>query len=391
MKWKIRFGAALGNMLEHYDIAVFAAVSVYLSAELKRLGYHQATEIVWGIFALRYMIRPLGGYIIGCYADRVGKKPALILTTVITGGATFCMALIPIETLGVYTPIVIFILQVALSFSFAGEYPSLITYLFSGADSNESSKVSTLSAGSSLLGFFIAFGLVFVLEKIMEPELMQSIGWRIPLLLGIVNVLVSFWFRAKLPDQPIIKTDQTVVKWRNCFYVFLIAIPSSATFYTQSISSSLVSQYFKNPELKSIYGMLSTGLLLVAMVICSWLTDKYSKPERVFNMGVMGLVIFSIPIYYAMNNGGFETILVSQFFMTIYISMIWCNVADQLVRASGGEVTILGVGFNLTATLVGGMTPLIISYLVDINLIYVGMFLSLCGLFPLTLKMLKQN
>ncbi|MEX6312768.1 hypothetical protein AB6G19_02330 [Providencia manganoxydans] len=74
MKWKFRCGAALGNALEYYDIAVFAAISMYLSAELERLGYSQATEMVWGIFALRFLIRPIGGYIIGRYADRVGKN-----------------------------------------------------------------------------------------------------------------------------------------------------------------------------------------------------------------------------------------------------------------------------------------------------------------------------
>ncbi|MEX6037814.1 hypothetical protein [Providencia hangzhouensis] len=84
MKWKFRFGAVVGNALEYDDIAVFAAISTYLSMELTKLGYAQATEMVWGIFALRFLIRPLGGYVIGWYADTVGKKSALVLTSLIT-------------------------------------------------------------------------------------------------------------------------------------------------------------------------------------------------------------------------------------------------------------------------------------------------------------------
>ncbi|MEX5924690.1 hypothetical protein [Providencia hangzhouensis] len=76
-----------------YDIAVFAAISSYLSAELERLGYNQATEMVWGIFALRFIIRPVGAYIIGRYADSVGKKSALVLTSFITGTATLCITI----------------------------------------------------------------------------------------------------------------------------------------------------------------------------------------------------------------------------------------------------------------------------------------------------------
>ena len=64
MKWRYRLGTVAGNALEYYDIAVFAAISVYLSAELERLGYESATEMVWGIFALRFLARPIGGYII---------------------------------------------------------------------------------------------------------------------------------------------------------------------------------------------------------------------------------------------------------------------------------------------------------------------------------------
>ncbi|MEX6183523.1 hypothetical protein AB6G20_08390 [Providencia hangzhouensis] len=67
--------------------------------ELTKLGYAQATEMVWGIFALRFLIRPLGGYVIGWYADTVGKKSALVLTSLITGTATLMMALLPIEFL----------------------------------------------------------------------------------------------------------------------------------------------------------------------------------------------------------------------------------------------------------------------------------------------------
>ncbi len=65
MKWRFMFGAVAGNALKYYDIAVFAAISTYLSTELTNLGYTQATEMVWGIFALRFLIRPLGGYVIG--------------------------------------------------------------------------------------------------------------------------------------------------------------------------------------------------------------------------------------------------------------------------------------------------------------------------------------
>lgn len=391
MKWKFRFGAALGNMLEYYDIAVFAAISVYLSAELERLGYNQATEMVWGIFALRFLVRPIGGYVIGRYADKVGKKPALILTSLITGISTFCMALLPIQLLGAYTPLVILVIQMALSFSFAGEYPSLITYLLNGAASNQRSRIATLPPAGAILGVIISLGLVLLLERTLTPEMMQAFGWRIPLLFGVVNIAISFWFRARLPNHPVVQSSYRPINWYRSFHVFLLGVPATLTFYAQNISSSVIVEHLNIGDLRSVYAILTSSLLLIVMVICAWLTDKYSSSIKIFNIGVTGLVIFSIPLYYIMSNGIIEIIIIAQLIMTIFIAMIMCNVADKIVTAADGQTTTLSIGFNFTAIFVGGLTPLIISYLSGFNLIYVGVFLALCSLTVLLSSKLSNN
>ncbi|MEY0231220.1 MFS transporter [Providencia manganoxydans] len=379
MKWRFRLGAALGNTLEYYDVAVFAAISMYLSAELERLGYSQATEMVWGIFALRFIIRPVGGYMIGRYADRAGKKSALILTSFITGTATLCMALLPIELLGAYTPMAILVLQMALSFSFAGEFPSLVTYLLNSAKDNERSLVSALASASSIFGVIISLGLVFALERILDPKTMQSIGWRIPLLLGVVNILISFWFRAKLPNQPHIGKQKISINWSQALNVFLLTIPGTVIFYSQNISLSLILEHLEVTEFKSIYGVISSSLLLIMMILFGYLTDKYSMPSRVFNLGVMGMVILSVPLYFMMSHNRIELIIISQLIITVYSAMILCNSAYVFFDGARENITTLSVGFNFSCALLAGVTPLFINYLVGFHLLYIGVFLSLCG------------
>ncbi|MEY1580367.1 MFS transporter [Providencia manganoxydans] len=281
MKWKYRFGAVMGNALESYEIAIFAAISPYLSAELNRLGYEQATEMVWGIFALRFLSRPIGGYIIGLYAEKVGKKSALILTSFITGLATLSMAFLPIELLGAYTPIAILIIQLALSFSFAGEYPSLVTYLFKDSSLNERAKISAMIVCSGLLGFAICLGMVFVLDKVLPQETMQTIGWRIPLFLGLINVIISFWFRAKLPEQPI-NNLKNKLSIKSVIAVIFIAIPGAVIFYMQSISSIIIISHLNLGDFKSLFMVVSTCILISLIIIIGWWTDKYSSPEKNF-------------------------------------------------------------------------------------------------------------
>lgn len=380
MKWKFRFGAVAGNALEYYDIAVFAAISTYLSAELTKLGYEQATEMVWGIFALRFLIRPLGGYIIGRYADTVGKKPALILTSLMTGTATLMMALLPIELLGSYTPIAILILQLILSFSFAGEFPSLITYLFKGAHTKEKAKVSSIIVGSSLFGVILSLGIVLLLKNTMSEEMMQSIGWRVPLLIGVLNILISFWFRVKLPNYQVTHEVKKSINWQGVFWVFLFTIPGTVTFYSQNLSTSLIIEQLKIEEIKDFYAILSSSLLLAFMLICGWLTDKYSSAKRVFNMGIIIMILCSAPLYFILQINSLVLVLIAQVLMSAYSAMILCNLSAVLISKSNGQAAILGIGYNGASASLGGITPLIVSYLSHYHLVYVGAFIAVCGL-----------
>ncbi|HEQ1857530.1 TPA: MFS transporter [Providencia alcalifaciens] len=379
MKWKYRFGAVAGNTLEYYDIAIFAAISGYLSAELERLGYNQATEMVWGIFALRFIIRPIGAYVIGRYADRNGKKSALILTSFITGTATLCMALLPINLLGNYTPIAILILQMALAFSYAGEYPSLITYLFNQSKNSERAKLSAIINGSTLLGIIFSLSVVFSLEYFLQPEFMQRVGWRIPLFLGLLNIAISFWFRIKLPENNTKKINEEKVNYAHMFSVFLLTIPGNIIFFVQHFSTIMLLDKMQVVVDKTNWALSLAMLALFLMLIFGWLADKYNIVEKMFNMGVVFMVFLSIPAYLMINTQSIEFIILAQFIINIYAAMILATTPFILFKAAKGKVVTLALGFNFAATLFGGGSPLVITYLVSVNVVYIGLFLTLCG------------
>ncbi|MFJ1231109.1 MFS transporter [Yersinia proxima] len=379
MKWRFRLGAVAGNALEYYDIAVFAAISTYLTAELERQGYEQATQMVWGIFALRFIVRPIGGYIIGRYADKVGRKSALILTSLVTGLATLSMALLPIHLLGSYTPFALLFLQMALSFSYAGEYPSLATYLFNDAARNERARISSLIVGSAVAGVIASLVIVLLLERLLDPITMQTVGWRIPLLLGAVNIAVSFWFRARLPSQKAVTAYYHGVNWNKSFQIFLIAVPGSVVFYAQNMSTSLIRENLQIGNFKSVYAILSSCSILFFMLICGWLTDKYSSSRKVFNLGITGLIIFYIPLYFILRSDVTSLVLLAQLIITINTAMISCNISSVLADIAEGQTTTLSMGYNMSSTIVGGLTPLIISYLVSFDLVYAGIYIAMSG------------
>ncbi len=382
MKWKFRVGAVAGNALEFYDIAVFGAISVYLAAEIERQGYTQGNYIVWGIFALRFIVRPLGGYVIGRYADVVGRKPALILTSFITGFATLIMALLPLSLLEQYTPFVMLLLQMTLALSYGGEYPTLITYLFSDAHHNQRARISALIVCSSIVGVLASLLIVYALESYLSSEMMQSIGWRVPLFIGVFNIAISFWFRARLPVQLVQHVQLLKVHKLKMLHVFLLTVPGAVIFYVHNMSTALLRDVLHLDFFKGIYPIVSSGLLLFALIVCGWLTDKYSTPLKVFRLGVILLSIMSVPLYFILNSKTIEFMMAAQLIITLNGAMILCNLAAVLFDVSRGHTTTLGMGYNLSLSLFGGLTPLIIGFLISYNVIYAGIYISLSG-FPI--------
>ncbi|WP_145561596.1 MFS transporter [Yersinia bercovieri] len=378
MKWKFRLGAVAGNTLEYYDIAVFAAISMYLSAEFARQGYQNPESIVWGIFALRFITRPLGGYIIGRYADQAGRKAALVLTSLITGLATLCMALLPINTLGYYAPLVVLLLQMTLSLSFGGEVASLTTYLFDDPATNERARICSLIVGSSLIGVLASLIIVYLLEHTLDSETMQTVGWRIPLLLGIVNIAVSFWFRIKLPSQATMAYKRRV-NWVDAMHICLIMAPATTVFYAQNMSMSIIRESLHIGDFKNLYAIFSTALFCLLLMLTGWLADRYASASKVFAWGGYSLIIFSTPLYLLLSSTIFEFVLLAQLFISANAAMILCGNLSVIAQVAKGHTATMGVGCNISISLFGGMTPLIIDSLLPYGLTYAGIYISLSG------------
>ncbi|NAX23088.1 MFS transporter, partial [Vibrio sp. V39_P1S14PM300] len=113
LNWKQRFGVVSGNVFEFYDIAVYAAISPYITKIFEQQGISEGGILVWIIFALRFLLRPLGGIVVGKIADEHGRKQALIFTSTLTGIATLLMACLPVEFFGQYIIFAFLILQMA--------------------------------------------------------------------------------------------------------------------------------------------------------------------------------------------------------------------------------------------------------------------------------------
>ncbi|CAH0543110.1 MFS transporter [Vibrio marisflavi] len=379
LAWKQKLGVISGNALEYYDIAVFAAIMPYLSHIMQESGLHHSNYIVWGIFALRFLIRPFGAVVVGKIADSKGKKNALVLTSTLTGVASLIMACLPVTKLGESVALIVLLLQMAQSFSFAGEFPTITHYLHNNTQKKEAGIISCLIVASSLIGVILSFVVVLALKSSLTDVQMQTYGWRIPLFIGVVNIAISFWFRLQLVEEVPSKTDKPTKNYdfSAVLRMFLVTASGSVAFFIPSFSSGIIAEslHLKN------FSIINTVMLFVFMIIAGLATDKLTTPRKGFKVGLILALVCQYPLYYAIVKTDSAAI---QWFalasITFISAIILSNLAGALFSVSDGSTVNLGLGYNISSATFGGLSPIIVQYLSSYGTQYVGLYAALASL-----------
>src|SRR6201984_3728699 len=193
---KVVVATSLGNALEWFDISVYAYFAVYLSKAFFP-NENQTTSLLltFGTFALTFLARPIGGVLLGTYADRFGRKASLLLSITMMTCGTLAVALMPsFERIGLLAPLLVIVARLVQGFSAGGEFGSSTAFLVEHMPGRRVFVASWQFASqglSSLLG--AGFGALLT-STLSEAEL-QSWGWRIPFLFGVLIGPIGLYIR----------------------------------------------------------------------------------------------------------------------------------------------------------------------------------------------------
>lgn len=194
----------VGNFVEWFDYGSYGFLAViiadvFFASEDPTVRLLQA----FAVFALGFLIRPLGALFWGPLGDKIGRKKVLSLSIIIMTGATVAMALLPgYQTIGVLAPILLLVARLVQSFSASGEYAGAACFIAEYAPSKRRGIFVSLVPASTAVGLLFASLFVAVLTTTLSAEAMQSWGWRIPFLLAAPLGLIGMYIRLKLEDSP---------------------------------------------------------------------------------------------------------------------------------------------------------------------------------------------
>jgi MHS family proline/betaine transporter-like MFS transporter len=389
---------SLGNALEWFDISVYAYFAVYLSkAFFPTSDPTTSLLLTFGTFGLTFLARPIGGVLLGTYADRYGRKASLLLSIAMMTCGTLAVALMPtFETIGVLAPLLVIVARLVQGFSAGGEFGSSTAFLVEHMPGRRGFVASWQFASqgmSSLLG--AGFGALLT-STLGEADL-QSWGWRIPFLFGALIGPIGLYIRNRIDDAtapPADKHDTPIrnvlmmQKFRVLLGVGAIATATSVNYLIIYMPTYVVKALHLSPTIGYLAAFAAGLAGMVLNPVAGWISDLIGRTTYLIIMcTVLLFAVFPLFLLLASKPGGVVIVLAVLFLgslKALYLGAV-AALMSELFPAST-RATGLGLSYNIGVTAFGGSGPAIVTWLgtfAAIGDLAPGYFLTAVCLFSL--------
>lgn len=194
---------SIGNLIEWYDWYAYAAFTIYFASTFFPSGDQTAQLLnTAAVFAVGFLMRPLGGWMLGRFADRFGRRRALTVSVTLMAFGSLMIAVTPgYATIGVLAPIILVLARLLQGLSVGGEYATSATYLSEMASSGRRGFYSSFQYVTLTAGQLLALGLQIILQSVLTNEQLTSWGWRIAFAVGACGAIVVMWLRRSMDES----------------------------------------------------------------------------------------------------------------------------------------------------------------------------------------------
>ncbi len=381
------FRGAVGNLVEWYDWYVYAAFSIYFAKSFFPQGDLTAQLLnTSAIFAVGFFMRPLGGWLMGTYADRHGRRKALIVSVTIMCLGSLMIAVTPTyQQIGIFAPIALTFARLLQGLSVGGEYASSATYLSEMATENRRGFYSSFQYVTLIAGQLLALIVLMVLQQfLLTAQQLETWGWRIPFFIGALMALGALFLRLGMEESAAFQAKKGNENKRKSGMRALIQYPKEVmivvgltmggtlAFYTYStyMQKFLVNSTGMSNETSTIITAASLFIFMLLQPLIGLLSDKIGRRPLLIMFGVAGS-LFTIPILSTLHH--IHQPIQAFFLIMIALTIVSGYTAiNAIVKAElfPAEIRALGVGlpYALTVSIFGGTAEYIALWFKNINL-----------------------
>ncbi|WP_420966285.1 MFS transporter [Bradyrhizobium sp. B120] len=372
--------AIAGNALEFYDFVIYAFFAVYIGKAFFPVGNEAASLLASvAVYGVGFLTRPLGGVVIGAFADKAGRKPAMILTVALITVGTLGLAATPsYASIGMAAPIIILICRLLQGLAIGGEVGPSTSLLVEGAPSGKRGLYASWQIASQGIAVLVG-GLcgVLVSANLTEAQLADW-GWRVPFLVSLILIPIAVYMRRKLPETHEDESGKsgaeivaTVVSGYRRYLILgiLLLLAGAVSAQVGNYMTTYAIHTLKLPATLAQTGTLVGGLItFIAALAAGYLSDHYGRKALMIWPRVV-LTVLVIPLFmllHASPNAATLLFVTGTTALLAAMSGAASLVAIPELMPTAFRSTGTSLIYAIGVTLFGGTTQFIITWLLGV-------------------------
>jgi MFS family permease len=414
--WQIIAASSVGTMIEWYDFYIFGSLGTIIAPLFYPPGDPAVQFLVLlATFATGFLVRPFGAVVFGRIGDLVGRKYAFLLTLIIMGGATTAIGFLPTyDHIGILAPIILVTLRLLQGLALGGEYGGAATYVAEHSPEHKRGYYTSFIQTTATLGLFLSLGVILATRLGLGDAAFKAWGWRIPFLVSVLLVAMSYYIRMKLKESPLFagmkaagKTSRKplseVFRSSENRKIMLIALfgataGQAVVWYTGQFYALFFLQTVLKVNFVTANIIVAVALAVATpfFIVFGSLSDKIGR-KKIMMTGCLIAALTYLPIYKGMQFAAgqittikpasvdaagktipavMEALHPDTFVLTIliviqvlYVTMVYGPIAAYLVELFPTRIryTSMSIPYHFGNGWFGGLTPFIATYIVTVT------------------------
>ena len=378
---KIVAASVMGNALEFYDFVTYAFFAVYIG----RAFFPAATPLgslllSVAVFGVGFVSRPLGGILIGAYADRAGRKPALLLTIALISVGTLGLALTPsYDSIGWAAPILVVICRLVQGLALGGEIGPASAFLIESAPSNQRGLYGSWQLASQGMAAFVAGIIGMALTQLLTPQEVQDWGWRLSFGVGLLLIPVALYLRSEMPETllhtpaqaAVQKTKPRLGDHRRLIVLSILAVLGGtvSTYVGYYMTSYAITSLGFAPKVAMVATVVSGLSTLVFSIAGGWLADRYGRRAVMLYPRVLAGLLTYPAFMFVVDVKTPEALFGVTLFLGAMTALSGAATLVAIPELFPKRIRSLGmsIAYAIGVALFGGTTQFVITWLISVT------------------------
>ncbi len=376
------FKGSMGNLVEWYDWYVYTAFALYFAPVFFPQG--DATSQLLntaGVFAVGFLMRPVGSFLLGRYADRHGRRAALTLSVTLMATGSLVIACTPgFATIGLAAPVLLVTARLLQGLSVGGEYGTSATYMSEVATDSRRGFFSSFQYVTLASGQLVALAVQIALQQTLSKEDLAAWGWRIPFVIGAVAAVIVFWLRRSMDESAEFEAQPKSRRFkqgslrelakhpRAVLTVVGLTLGGTVAFYTFTtyLQKFMVNTTGLEKSQVTWINFLALLIFVLLQPVGGMLSDKVGRRPLLIFFGI-GATLLTVPILTALEDAtpvtAFLLMLAGLVIVSGYTSInaiVKAELFPTAIRALG-----VGMPYGVTVAIFGGTAEYVALWLKD--------------------------